>query len=97
MADVKRALAKPGLLPNGMTYQLGGTYQRQQQSFRGLLMVMIAALLLVFALLLFLYARFLVALAMMVIVFLAISCVFLGLFLTGTELDIMSITGNVRD
>lgn len=93
MADVKRALAKPGLLPNGMTYQLGGTYERQQQSFRGLLMVMIAALLLVFVLLLFLYARFLVALAMMVIVFLAISCVFIGLFITGTELDIMSIMG----
>ena len=93
MADVKHALAQPGLLPKDMTYQLGGTYQRQQQSFRGLLMVMIAALLLVFTLLLFLYARFLVALAMMLIVFLAISVVFFGLFLTGTELDIMSIMG----
>ena len=93
MADVKRALSQPGLLPSGMTYQLGGTYERQQQSFQGLLMVMIAALLLVFVLLLFLYARFLVALAMMIIVFLAISCVFVGLFLTGTELDIMSIMG----
>jgi len=93
MADVKRALATPGLVPNGMTYQLGGTYERQQQSFRGLSMVMIAALLLVFVLLLFLYARFLVALAMMVIVFLAISCVFIGLLITGTELDIISIMG----
>lgn len=39
MADVKQALAGPGLLPNGMTYQLGGTYERQQQSFQGMLMV----------------------------------------------------------
>ncbi len=93
MADVKQALAKPGLLPSGMTYQLGGTYERQQQSFRGLLMVLIAALLLVFILLLFLYGRFLVAIAMMIMILLAISVVFLGLFITGTELDIMSIMG----
>ncbi len=93
MADVKQALAQPGLLPQGMTYTLGGTYERQQQSFKGLLKVMIAALLLVFILLLFLYARFLVALAIMVIILLAISTVFLGLLVTGTELDIMSIMG----
>lgn len=93
MADVKKTLAQPGLLPDGMTYELGGTYERQQKSFQGLLMVMIAALLLVFILLLFLYGRFLVALAMMLIIFLAISSVFLGLYLTGTELDIMSIMG----
>ena len=93
MIDVQNVLSRPGLLPNGMTYKLGGTYERQQQSFRGLLKVMIAALLLVFILLLFLYGLFRVALAMMVIIFLAISVVLLGLFLTGTELDIMSIMG----
>ena len=93
MVDVQHALSRPGLLPHGMTYQLGGTYERQQESFKGLLKVMIAALLLVFILLLFLYGRFRVALAMMLIIFLAISVVFVGLFLTGTELDIMSIMG----
>lgn len=93
MADVKQILDRPGLLPKGMTYQLGGTYQQQRQSFRGLLMVMIAALLLVFLLLLFLYESFLVALAMMLIIFQAIAAVFIGLWVTGTELDIMSIMG----
>lgn len=93
MADVQQLLRRPGLLPSGMTYKLGGTYERQQQSFQGLLKVMIAALLLVFVLLLFLYGRFLVALAVMVIIFLAISVVLVGLYLTGTELDIMSIMG----
>lgn len=93
MADVKKALGRPGLLPGGMSFELGGTYERQQQSFKGLRTVMIEALLLVFILLLFLYARFLVALAIMVIIFMAICAVFLGLYLTGTELDIMSIMG----
>ncbi|MGH8211362.1 MAG: efflux RND transporter permease subunit, partial [Steroidobacteraceae bacterium] len=93
MADVTKVLARRGLLPAGMAYELGGTYQQQRQSFQGLLRVMIAALLLVFILLLFLYRRFLVALAMLSVVLLAICWIFLALWLTHTELDIMSIMG----
>ncbi len=93
MADVKKTLSKPGLLPKEVTYQLGGTYQQQQKSFQGLLKVMVAAFILIFTLLLVLYRRFLVALAMISIVLVEIAWIFIALWITGTELDIMSIMG----
>ncbi len=93
IADVKRALAQPGLLPKGMYYQLGGLYQQQQQAFRGLTIVMLAAIALVFALLLFLYESFRVALVILAMPLLAIPAVFAGLWLTGIELNISAMMG----
>ncbi len=54
---------------------------------------MIAAVLLVFVLLLFLYESFRVALAMLATPLLALPAVFIGLWLTGTELNITAIMG----
>jgi CzcA family heavy metal efflux pump len=93
VADVKRALAAPGLLPPGMTYTLGGLYEQQQIAFRGLVMVLVAAVLLVFLLLLFLYERFRVAIAMLITTLLATAAVFIGLWVTGTELNITALMG----
>mgnify|MGYP003707178643 CR=1 FL=1 len=93
IADVKRVLAQPGLLPKGMYYQLGGLYQQQQQAFRGLSIVMLAAIALVFALLLFLYESFRVALVILAMPLLAIPAVFAGLWLTGIELNISAMMG----
>jgi multidrug efflux pump subunit AcrB len=93
IADVKRTLAQPGLLPKGMFYQLGGLYQQQQQAFRGLTVVMLAAIALVFALLLFLYESFRVAIAILAMPLLAIPAVFVGLWLTGIELNISALMG----
>ncbi|MBU6248500.1 MAG: efflux RND transporter permease subunit [Xanthomonadaceae bacterium] len=93
MADVKAALSKPGVLPKGMYYQLGGVYKQQQQAFRGLTIVMVAAIALVFTLLLFLYESFRVALAIMAMPLLALPAVFIGLWLTGIELNISSMMG----
>lgn len=93
IGDVKQALAQPGLLPKGMFYQLGGVYQQQQQAFRGLTIVMLAAIALVFTLLLFLYESFRVALAIMAMPLLALPGVFAGLWLTGIELNISSMMG----
>ncbi|HZK81409.1 MAG TPA: efflux RND transporter permease subunit, partial [Humisphaera sp.] len=93
IADVQAALGRADLIPPGVTYELGGLYQQQRIAFRGLLMVMIAAVLLVFVLLLFLYERFKIALAMTAVMLLAIACVMIGLFLTKTELNITSIMG----
>jgi CzcA family heavy metal efflux pump len=93
IADVKRVLARPGLLPKGMYYQLGGLYQQQQQAFRGLSIVMLAAIALVFALLLFLYESFRVALVILAMPLLAIPAVFAGLWLTGIELNISAMMG----
>ncbi|OOG55001.1 transporter [Rhodanobacter sp. B05] len=93
IVDVKHALAQPGLLPKGMYFQLGGVYQQQQQAFRGLTIVMLAAIALVFTLLLFLYESFRVALAIMAMPLLALPGVFTGLWLTGIELNISSMMG----
>lgn len=93
LKDVIAALEKPGILPDGVYYRLGGLYQEQQKAFRGLLVVFGAAVALVFLLLLFLYERFLVAIAMMVTTLLAAGAVFIGLWLTGTELNITAMMG----
>ncbi len=91
--DVEAALKQPGLLPAGVYYRLGGLYAQQQIAFAGLLVVFAAAVVLVFALLLFLYERFLGAIAILCTTLLALSAVFIGLWLTGTELNISSMMG----
>ncbi|RAN82983.1 transporter [Bacillus sp. SRB_336] len=93
IADIKNVLARPGLLPKGMFVQLGGLYQQQQQAFRGLSIVMLAAIALVFTLLLFLYESFRVALTILAMPLLAIPAVFAGLWLTGIELNISAMMG----
>ncbi len=91
--DVRRALARPGLMPQGVYFELGGMYAQQQIAFRGLIAVFLAALALVFLLLLFLYERFQIVLAIMAIPALSVSAVFIGLWATGTELNISAMMG----
>lgn len=93
ISDIKSVLAKPGLLPSGVYYNLGGMYAQQQVAFRGLMAVVAAAIFLVFLLLLFLYERFRVAVAMMTTTLLAMASAFIGLWLTATELNITSLMG----
>ncbi|RCS28628.1 AcrB/AcrD/AcrF family protein [Rhodanobacter denitrificans] len=93
IVDVKKVLAQPGLLPKGMFVQLGGLYQQQQQAFRGLTIVMLAAIALVFTLLLFLYESFRVAITILAMPLLAIPAVFAALWLTGIELNISAMMG----
>ena len=91
--DVRAALARPGLLPRGVYFTLGGTYAEQQSAFSGLLAVFGGAIALVFLLLLFLYESFRTALAMLGCTLLALSAVTIGLWITGTELNISSMMG----
>jgi multidrug efflux pump subunit AcrB len=91
--DVKQALGKANLLPADMYYELGGLYKQQQIAFHGLLAVFVAALALVFLLLLFLYEEFSAALAIMVAPLLAMCAVFIGLWITGIELNITAMMG----
>jgi multidrug efflux pump subunit AcrB len=80
-------------MPPGVTYRLGGLYAQQRIAFRGLLVVIIAAIALVFLLLLFLYESLRVAVAMLLTTMLVLAAVFMGLWLTHTELNITSIMG----
>jgi multidrug efflux pump subunit AcrB len=93
--DVKDVLAQPGLLPAGVRYKLGGLYEQQQIAFRGLVGVIAAASALVFLLLLFLYESFRVAISIMLTTLLAMAVVFVGLWITGTALNISSLMGMV--
>lgn len=92
MKDVQASLSN-FKLPAGVYIEYGGLYKQQQQSFRDLSVVFAAALLLVTVLLLFLYERFAVVLAILATVLLAVSGVFVGLWLTGTELNISAMMG----
>ena len=91
--DVKKLLDSGHVLPAGVYYSLGGLYEQQRIAFHGMLVVMIAAIVLIFLLLLFLYESFRVAIAMLATPLLALPAVFLGLWLTNTELNITSIMG----
>jgi multidrug efflux pump subunit AcrB len=91
--DVTAILDRPGLLPSGTYYQLGGLYEQQRIAFRGLIAVFASAVVLIFVLLLFLYESFRVATAMLLTTLLAMSAVFIGLWLTRTELNITAMMG----
>jgi CzcA family heavy metal efflux pump len=90
---VRAMLDQPGFLPSNVRYELGGLYQQQQVAFQGLIKVFGAATALVFVLLLFLYERFSVALAILLMPLLATCAVFVGLWLTGVELNITAMMG----
>ena len=92
-ADVRRLLEQRDMLPAGMYHELGGLYAQQQQAFRGLTIVLAAAIALVFALLLFLYESFRIALVILAMPLLAMAAVFIGLWLTGIELNITAMMG----
>ncbi|HQU15953.1 MAG: transporter [Chromatiales bacterium 21-64-14] len=90
---VKKVLNSAGAIPKGVYYQLGGLYKQQQIAFRGLMAVFVAAVALIFLLLLFLYERFQIALSILMMPLLAIAAVFIGLWITGSELNISSMMG----
>lgn len=92
MGDVQRTVTAMNL-PAGYTVAYGGLYQEQRQSFRELMLVFIAALLIVATLLMFLYERAAIVLAILSTVLLTLPGVFLGLWVTGTGLDLSSMMG----
>lgn len=93
VADVIKTLDQPGMLPKDVYYVLGGLYEQQRVAFHDLMIVFIAAVALVFILLLYLYEQFHVALAMMLTTLSAVAAVFVGLWLTATELNITAMMG----
>jgi multidrug efflux pump subunit AcrB len=91
--DVQAVVNAKGFLPAGVRVELGGLYAQQQIAFHGLMIVFAAAIALVFLLLLFLYERFDIALSILLMPLLASSSVFIGLWLTGIELNISAMMG----
>ncbi|PYL27853.1 MAG: transporter, partial [Verrucomicrobia bacterium] len=91
--DVKRRLTNSRVIPNNVLYTFGGLYEQQQIAFRGLTIILIAAIVLVFLLLLFIYESFRVAFALLLVPVFAVAGVFIGLWVTGTEFNITSRMG----
>lgn len=92
MADVKAAVAALHL-PASIRVDYGGLYQQQKQSFRDLTTVFVAALLLSALLLTLLFETWAFTAAVICTVLLSTTAVFMGLWVTGTELDISALMG----
>ncbi len=92
MRDVKRRVDQLHLPPK-ISVEYGGIYAEQQRSFNELVLVFLGALLLVATLLMYLYERSAVVCAILATALLTLPGVFIGLWLTGTELDLSSMMG----
>ncbi|OYW14103.1 MAG: acriflavin resistance protein, partial [Planctomycetales bacterium 12-60-4] len=95
MTTLKQELAKSVTLPPEATIEFGGLYQQQQESFRNLTFVLIAALVLVYVVLILEFRTFLAPLAIWMGALLALVGVVGGLWITGTTLNIVSILGAI--
>ena len=93
MSDIQNKVAATIHLPSGYYIEYGGAYKDQQQSFKELLLILIASSLLVFGVILFLFRDFRVALIIILISVLGISGSYLLLFFTKTPLNVGSYTG----
>jgi Cu/Ag efflux pump CusA len=93
MNEIRQKISSQLSLPPGYHIEYGGSYAEQQQSFKELLLILIAACLLVFSVILFLFRQIKVALLILIIAILGISGSYLALFLTGIPLNVGSYTG----
>ena len=93
MRDVKAELAKKLTLPPGTSISYGGVYRNQQESFKGLLMVLLMAVALVFTIMILEFE----SLAVPLIIYSVILPSFFGvlglLYVTKTPLNISSLMG----
>ncbi|WP_222937132.1 efflux RND transporter permease subunit [Pseudoxanthomonas mexicana] len=80
-------------LPAPIVVEYGGLYDQQKQSFRDLSLVFVAAFLIVATLLMFLYERASIVLSILATILLTLPAVFIGLWVTGTELNLSSMIG----
>ena len=92
--DIKHVLGSI-YLPPGVSLQLGGEYQSQQQAFKELMLILLFGIFLVFTILLFEFKSFRVALVILIGTVLSVSGVFLSLLITRISLDISAFMGMI--
>ncbi len=93
LKDAQKQIKSKIILPPGYQIVYGGAYAEQQQAFKELLSILIAAVMLVFTVILFLFRSMKVSLAIIFIAVLGISGSLIALFITGTPLNVGSYTG----
>jgi len=91
--DIQSEIKNKINLPQGYAIVYGGSYADQQQSFKELLFILITSSLLVFGVILFLFKGFKIAIIILLVSVLGICGSVLGLFITGTPLNVGSYTG----
>ena len=92
MGEIQRVVGQMHL-PASIRVEYGGLYREQQASFQGLALVFLTALLLVTALLLYLYEQWAIVFSILATIAAAVTAVFLGLWITATELDVSAVMG----
>jgi len=95
MAEIKRIVSSSVLLPKGVTIEYGGQYASQQESFRGLLLVLVAASLLVFLVLIAAFDSFKIPIAVYGTTVLSLSGVIAALAVTHVTFNISSFVGAI--
>ncbi|MDB5035721.1 MAG: Cation/multidrug efflux pump [Chlorobi bacterium] len=95
IADIKSRLAASLVVPPGMSIEYGGLYQTQQESFKGLVMVALAAFGLVFIVLLIEFGEFAAPVSILIINLLSLLGVVGALWVTGVTLNISSLVGTI--
>ena len=93
LQDIKQRIGNGIILPRGYEIVYGGEYAEQQQAFSELMSILIAAVLLVFTVILFMFRKLRVSFAIIFIAVLGMAGSLLGLFITGTPLNVGSYTG----
>ena len=93
MNEIQKKVSTTIHLPSGYYIEYAGAYKDQQQSFKELLMILIASSLLVFGVILFLFRDFRAAIVILFISVLGISGSYILLFITNTPLNVGSYTG----
>jgi CzcA family heavy metal efflux pump len=94
MREIKARLSQDKWLPPG-SVEFGGLYQQQQESFRNLLAVLLAAILLVFTVLLIEFRSFYEPIAIVFGSVLALFGAVTALWLAGVTLNIVSFLGAI--
>ncbi|MGD1085131.1 MAG: efflux RND transporter permease subunit, partial [Verrucomicrobiota bacterium] len=94
MKEIQDKLSQDAWLPPG-TVEYGGLYQQQQESFRNLIMVLLAAILLVFTVLLVEFRSFYEPIAIVFGAVLALFGTVAALWITGTSSNIVSYLGAI--
>ncbi|HXR08799.1 MAG TPA: efflux RND transporter permease subunit [Candidatus Acidoferrum sp.] len=94
MKEIQDKLSQDKWLPPGVV-EYGGLYQQQQESFRSLVMVLLAAILLVFTVLLIEFRSFYEPVAIVFGAVLALFGTVAALWITGTTLNIVSYLGAI--
>ena len=95
ISEIKSLLAKEVKFPPGMTVEYGGIYQEQQASFKELALALFLAIVLVFITLLIEFRSFAHPISIVTGAVLALGGVLLGLFITGSTLNIVSLMGMI--